>query len=470
MDRNNYGEGSSNRDHFNRGVPVMNISPHYPFIPLYEKGHFNNFYNENEDYDRERYSKRRRFHYDDKSISKNKFPSPKKGSSISTTKESKVAKSSERNRKKGKERKEKTPSKYDDKNHHLIIQLGQDLTPRYKILSVVGEGTFGLVVECWDREKRRYVAVKIVRALERYYDAAMLEVKILENIRKHDPKKRYPCIQLKSWFDLHGHACLVFEKLGLSLYDTLKANRYRPFSIWKIKHIGFQLLTAIKFLHSELKLTHTDLKPENILFVNQSSKERDSRFEIEEIKLIDFGSATYEDEHHTSVISTRHYRAPEVILDLGWTYPCDIWSVGCILIELYTGSVLFQTHDNREHLALMESILGDFPSHLIVKSRKRYKYFKNNFVLWPCYDDKKENQDREKLQSRYQYVKNHQSLEDILYDELEFLDMVRRMLDYDPLRRISAREALRHPFFDDVCKYYDRYGSLIEKPSTREHR
>ena len=56
-----------------------------------------------------------------------------------------------------------------------------------------------------------------------------------------------------------------------------------------------------------------------------------------DIKVIDFGSATFDDQYHSSIVSTRHYRAPEVILGLGWTFPCDIWSVGCILVELATG-------------------------------------------------------------------------------------------------------------------------------------
>ena len=53
------------------------------------------------------------------------------------------------------------------------------------------------------------------------------------------------------------------------------------------------------------------------------------------VKLIDFGSATFDWEHHSSVVSTRHYRPPEVILELGWAQPCDVWSIGCILFELY---------------------------------------------------------------------------------------------------------------------------------------
>ncbi len=76
-----------------------------------------------------------------------------------------------------------------------------------------------------------------------------------------------------------------------------------------------------------------------------------------EIRLIDFGSATFQDEYHSSVVSTRHYRAPEIILGLGWSYPCDIWSIGCILVEFFTGDALFQTHDNLEHLAMMEAVV-----------------------------------------------------------------------------------------------------------------
>ena len=77
-----------------------------------------------------------------------------------------------------------------------------------------------------------------------------------------------------------------------------------------------------------------------------------------EIRLIDFGSATFDDEYHSSVVSTRHYRAPEIILGLGWSFPCDLWSIGCILVEFFTGDALFQTHDNLEHLAMMESVCG----------------------------------------------------------------------------------------------------------------
>ena len=97
-----------------------------------------------------------------------------------------------------------------------------------------------------------------------------------------------------------------------------------------------------QFLHDH-HLTHTDLKPENILFVSTdwyseycpASKRNVRRMRDTRVKLIDFGSATFDWEHHSSVVSTRHYRPPEVILELGWAQPCDVWSIGCILFELY---------------------------------------------------------------------------------------------------------------------------------------
>lgn len=143
-------------------------------------------------------------------------------------------------------------------------------------------------------------------------------------------------------------------------------------------------------LHDKAELVHTDLKPENILLVHSGHTygfgEDISRIPTStHIKLIDFGSATFDKQYHTSVVSTRHYRAPEVILGthpgpskkiaagLGWTYPCDIWSIGCILVELFTGDAVFQTHENHEHLKLMEVTLGPIPPSMIRKSRFAFR-------------------------------------------------------------------------------------------------
>lgn len=78
-----------------------------------------------------------------------------------------------------------------------------------------------------------------------------------------------------------------------------------------------------------------------------------------EIRLIDFGGATFDTDHHSRIINTRQYRAPEVLLGLGWSFPSDMWSVGCILCELVSGELLFATHYDLEHLAMMEKVLEE---------------------------------------------------------------------------------------------------------------
>uniref|UniRef100_A0A7S4SK49 Protein kinase domain-containing protein n=1 Tax=Alexandrium monilatum TaxID=311494 RepID=A0A7S4SK49_9DINO len=183
--------------------------------------------------------------------------------------------------------------------------------------------------------------------------------------------------------------CLAFEVLGESLYDHLKRNRFQGLWVQDIQSVAKQCLEALAFLHGELGLTHTDLKLENVLFcaaepaTPSSFPRRGVRKEAPrygsltaayvrprstKVKLIDFGNATYELEHHSSTINTRQYRAPEVILALGWNERSDLWSMGCILMELYTGELLFRTHESLEHLALMERTIEPFPASLLERA------------------------------------------------------------------------------------------------------
>jgi len=269
----------------------------------------------------------------------------------------------------------------DDEEGHLIYRAGDWLQNRYEIQSLLGEGTFGKCLACYDRKRDRVIALKIIKNIEKYREAAKLEVKVLMKIARKDPDQKKLCIELLSTFNHHGHICLAFPKLGKSVFDFMKENLYQPYPMLQVQHISYQLLTSVEFLHS-IKLTHTDLKPENMLFVDSSYDtiwSETARQEIHllrksDVRLIDFGSATFDDEHHSTIVSTRHYRAPEVVLELGWSQPCDIWSCGCIIFELFTGNTLFQTHDNKEHLAMMEHILGPIPSQMI-KSTKKSKIF-----------------------------------------------------------------------------------------------
>jgi dual-specificity kinase len=205
----------------------------------------------------------------------------------------------------------------------------------------------------------------------------------------------------------------------------------------------------VAFLH-RIDLVHTDLKPENILLVDSTARPYTTRSGKErrllvntEIRLIDFGSATFEKEYHSAVVSTRHYRAPEIIIGSGWSFPCDIWSIGCILVEFFTGEALFQTHDNLEHLAMMDAALGAMPVPMIQRAnRAGREFFRHGRLHYPAADTSRTSR---------RCVAAMRRLENIIVPNCPFnsylLDLVRRMLVYDPASRITAEEALHHPFF-----------------------
>ncbi|KAJ3669171.1 hypothetical protein LUZ60_011121 [Juncus effusus] len=351
------------------------------------------------------------------------------------------------------------PWRPDDKEGHYVFSVGDHLTPRYRILSKMGEGTFGQVLECWDLGNKETVAVKIIRSLQKYREAAMIEIDVLQKLARHD-QSGSRCVQIRTWFDYRNHICIVFEKLGPSLYDFLRRNCYRSFPIDLVRDFAKQILESVAFMH-DLRLIHTDLKPENILLVSPDSvKVPDHKFfsksmkdgavfkslpKYSAIKLIDFGSTTFEHQDHSYVVSTRHYRAPEVILGLGWNYPCDMWSIGCILVELCSGEALFQTHENLEHLAMMEKVLGPLPKHMVIRAdRKAEKYFRRGLRLdWPEGAASRESMKAVwKLPRLQNLVMQH-----VDHSAGDLIDLLQGLLRYDPNERINAREALRHPFF-----------------------
>lgn len=364
--------------------------------------------------------------------------------------------------------------KVDDDDGHYIVIPDAELTNDYQMLKLLGQGTFGKVVQARDRRRNELVAIKIIRSVQKYRDASRIELRVLQTLKLNDAENRNRCIHLRDTFDYRGHICIVMDLLGQSVFDFLKGNSFVPFPNSQIQSFARQLLTSVAFLH-DLNLIHTDLKPENILLADAtyqtftynrkipSSSTTVSRQATQrkvlldtEIRLIDFGSATFQDEYHSSVVSTRHYRAPEIILGLGWSYPCDIWSIGCILVEFFTGDALFQTHDNLEHLAMMEAVVDrKIDTHLVQKLHRptrngttnpAAKYFRRTRLDYPT---------QETTRASRRYVKAMKKLPDIIPNTnnftKQFLDLLQRIFVYDPARRITAKEALDHAWFKEIA-------------------
>ncbi|KAL4752434.1 hypothetical protein BDW72DRAFT_67845 [Aspergillus terricola var. indicus] len=362
--------------------------------------------------------------------------------------------------------------KYDDDDGHYIVNPNTPITDRYSIIKLLGQGTFGKVVEAYDKQRKARCAIKIIRSIQKYRDASRIELRVLSTLASNDKHNRNKCIHLRDCFDYRNHICIVTDLLGQSVFDFLKGNGFVPFPSSQIQSFARQLFTSVAFLH-DLNLIHTDLKPENILLVKNayqtftynrtipssstaiSRNARQRRVLLDsEIRLIDFGSATFDDEYHSSVVSTRHYRAPEIILNLGWSFPCDIWSIGCILVEFFTGDALFQTHDNLEHLAMMEAVIGERIDPKLVRQvmqggrngnqNQAAKYFVRNRLDYP---------NEETTRASKKYVQAMRRLTSFMPTNTKFyrlfLDLLQRIFVYDPKQRITAKDALKHPWFKE---------------------
>ncbi|RKP17963.1 kinase-like protein, partial [Rozella allomycis CSF55] len=252
---------------------------------------------------------------------------------------------------------------------YCILKIDDVIYAKYKIKDIIGKGMYGEVFRVEEIATLEKLALKVIKGIDKYKRSAESELDILKVLRYHDVEGTQGCITLLQDFNHGNHVCMLFPIYGPSLFEFLRLNSYQPYPLFQIQSICQQLLKAIAFIHS-LNIIHTDIKPENILFVHdQFTVEQNSStlghyrlMNNTKIVLIDFGTAVYNSQHnYQSIVSTRYYRPPEVILKLGWTFACDIWAVGCISVELFTGKLLFKTHDDIEHLALMEKILGAFP-------------------------------------------------------------------------------------------------------------
>ncbi|KAF3907744.1 hypothetical protein AA313_de0209356 [Arthrobotrys entomopaga] len=336
---------------------------------------------------------------------------------------------------------------YDDERGDYNIVMGDHLAYRYEVIDVLGKGSFGQVVRCIDHKTGGLVAVKIIRNKKRFHQQALVEVNILQKLREWDPGDQHSLVKFTQSFYFRSHLCISTELLGMNLYEFIKSNDFRGFSLRLIRRFTKQLLGSLILLKGH-RVIHCDLKPENVLLAHPMQSD---------IKVIDFGSSCLEHEKVYTYIQSRFYRSPEVILGMTYGLPIDMWSLGCILAELYTGYPIFPGENEQEQLACIMEVFGPPEKHLIEKSSRK-KLFFDSFGKPRMIVSSKGRRRRPSSKTLQQAIK---------CDDEAFLDFLTNCLRWDPEKRIKPEEAIQHEFITGRKTQRSRIDLASESPGKR---
>ncbi|KAG9126303.1 hypothetical protein FRC07_004041 [Ceratobasidium sp. 392] len=333
---------------------------------------------------------------------------------------------------------------YDDERGDYLVIKHDHLAYRYEIIDTLGKGSFGQVLHCRDHCTGLSVGVKIIRNKKRFHHQALVEIKILDNLRKWDPEEKNHVLKMNEHFTFRNHLCIVTELLSINLYELIKANGFAGFTTALIRRFTSQMLASLVLMRQH-RIVHCDLKPENVLLLHPAKSA---------LKVIDFGSSCFEHEKVYTYIQSRFYRSPEVILGMNYHMAIDMWSLGCILAELYTGFPIFPGENEQEQLSCIMEVLGVPDKELINRSSRKRLFFgafddiiSKAKTLTMSYSETN-GQPRPVVNSKGRRRRpGTKTLAQVLRcdDEL-FVDFIAKCLIWDPERRLKPQPALRHPF------------------------
>lgn len=330
---------------------------------------------------------------------------------------------------------------YDDEQGSYIHVVHDHMAYRYELLKVVGKGSFGQVMKAYDHKTQSYVALKIVRNEKRFHRQAQEEIRILECLRKQDKDNKMNIVHMNEHFIFRNHICMTFELLSINLYELIKKNKFHGFSLQLVRKFAHSILQCLDGLYRN-NIIHCDLKPENVLLKQQGRSGA---------KVIDFGSSCYEHQRIYTYIQSRFYRAPEVILGGRYGLAIDMWSLGCILAELLTGSPLFAGEDEADQLACIMEVLG-MPPTTLLDGCKRTRHFVSSrgfpryCTLTARSDGQYQLSGGRSNRGKYRGPPGSRDFTKALKgcDDPLFIDFLTRCFDWDPLKRMSPPQALRH--------------------------
>jgi serine/threonine protein kinase len=304
----------------------------------------------------------------------------------------------------------------------------------YQRLEKLGEGTYGVVYKAEDKRNGDFVALKCVR-LEQEEEGipptSIREISILKEL--HHPN----VVDLREVINSPGKLTLVFEYLDYDLKKFMDLQK-GPLADKLVKSYAYQMIAGLCYCHCH-RIIHRDLKPQNLL-LNQTGY----------IKLCDFGLArafTIPLRNYTREVVTLWYRAPEILLGAQcYSLPIDIWSIGCIAAEMMTKRPLFPGDSEIDELFSIFRLLGT-PTEETFPGLTEVPAYSATFPRWQGKD-----------LANFLGVSNPQAV-----------DLIQQMLIYDPVKRISAKAALDHPYFDDLSsEIKEKCRPLELEPITPE--
>lgn len=375
----------------------------------------------------------------------------------------------------------------------------------YKVLDTLGSGTFGQVVACSSSLDGRTLALKVIKNHPAYFHQAHVEIGILRTLNTvcGDRPASSIIVELADYFVCHNHLCLVFELLGMNLYELLRKNKFKGLHLGVIRGMMKQLLSALDLLR-DAHVVHCDIKPENILLA------RDNSFQV---KLVDFGSACFQNRTVYQYIQSRFYRSPEVFLGMPYGMPIDMWSLGCVAAELFLGLPIFPGSSEYDLLARICETIGMPPADMLAKAPNASKFFtrvdigfndsssslksssdgESQYKLLSLRDFEARTGRRAAMGKKYfKYTEFADIIASTPYQSSKvdpndfeaveeekkvrmaersaFYDLLSGMMEIDPAKRWTPSQALLHPFINGEPFEQPFVPSLIPERTTPEQR
>lgn len=281
---------------------------------------------------------------------------------------------------------------------------------------------------------------------KRYYTAGLYEGALLRFLNSLDPEDSCSCVRIYDCFTFAGHACLVMEKLQGTLVDLMmeiaEVSARKRAAI--VRKVAMQILSLLSLLHSK-DLVHSDLKPENVLIQTFSeTKDHQGNECLLKVKVIDFANcfaAKEEGSGDCDVIQTLTYRAPEIFLGNQPQCSVDMWSLGCILVEMALLSPLFTGQSEEAVFKEIEALMRTHPhsSHYHSQGKRGGRM-----------------SDHHISKRSPEFFKLYEKLARV---DVQLADFVNKLLAMDPARRLAAKAGFEHSFLQHLFPFRQIFGS-----------